>query len=254
MSVFRALINSQIWLSGKLDAWLPAQYRIDGNRDFIDSLAPKYLKPNLRVYDVGGGKNPYLGLDDKQRLNAHVIGFDIDQGELERAPDGTYDGVVCADISSYRGNQEADVVICQALLEHVRDVESAFAAISSCLKPGGQALLFVPSRNAVFARLNILLPQGLKKALLHTVFPNTRRDQGFPAYYDNCTPNDFKRMAAANNLSLVEARYFYKSSYFSFLFPLYFLWRLWVLLFRALRGDQAAETFSMVLKRTNESI
>ena len=59
----------------------------------------------------------------------------------------------------------------------------------------------------------------------------------------------FKRMAKDNDLSVVEARYYFVSSYFSFFFPIYFLWRLWILLFRAIRGDQAAETFSMVLKK-----
>jgi 2-polyprenyl-6-hydroxyphenyl methylase/3-demethylubiquinone-9 3-methyltransferase len=247
--MLRALINSQVWLSRKFDEWLPALYRIDGNRDFVDSLVPDYLQADLTIVDVGGGKNPYLSPAKKSRLKAHVIGLDIDQTELNQAPKGAYDEIVCADISKYRGKRQADMVICQAVLEHVRDVESAFTAIASCLKPGGQALLFVPSRNAVFARLNILLPQNIKKALLHWIFPKTRRDQGFPSFYDHCTPSDFKRMAASNDLALVEARYFYKSSYFSFLFPLYLLWRLWVILFRAIRGEQAAETFSMVLRR-----
>ena len=249
MGMFRTLINSQVWLSRKFDNWLPALYRVDGNRDFVDSLVPAYLGPGLTIYDIGGGKNPYLSPEEKARLQARVVGLDIDQDELDQAPPGAYDEIVCADISKHRGDGQADIVICQALLEHVRDVESAFAAIASCLKPGGQALIFVPSRNAVFARLNILLPQKFKKALLYTIFPKTRRDQGFPSFYDNCTPNAFKRMAAANDLSLIEARYFYKSSYFSFFFPLYLLWRLWVILFRWVRGEQAAETFSMVLKR-----
>lgn len=251
MAVLRALIDSQVWLSRRFDEVLPERYRRDGNRDFRESLVPAYLASGQTIYDIGGGKNPYLGVTEKNRLEAIVVGIDIDKSELERAPEGAYDRVICTDISRYRGDGDGDLLICQAVLEHVQDVESAFESIASVMKPGGLALLFVPSRNAAFARLNLLLPQRLKKWLLHTIFPKTRRDQGFPSYYDKCTPSQFRRMAAANELDIVEERFFYKSSYFSFFFPLYFIWRLWILLFRAVRREHAAETFSMVLKKAS---
>lgn len=247
--MLRALIRSQQWLSRKFDELLPASYRIDGNRDFLDSMVPAYLEENLHIADVGGGKNPYLSPDRKKQLAATVVGLDIDQSELDRAPGGAYDEAICTDITAYRGRGDVDLVICQAVLEHVADVEAAFTAIASLLRPGGTALLFVPSRNAVFARLNNALPQRFKKWLLHSIYPETRRNQGFPSYYHRCTPADFKQLAAANDLELIEARYYYISSYFSFFFPLYFLWRLWILLFRAVRGDQAAETFSMAFRK-----
>jgi SAM-dependent methyltransferase len=246
--MLRRFVKSQRWLSLRFDELLPVSYYIDGNRDFGDSLVPKYLRQDCTVIDVGGGKSPYLGRSQKASLNATVIGVDIDADELARAPDGVYDKTISSDVARYRGNHEADIVICRALLEHVRDVESAFAGIASMLKPGGLALLFVPSRNAVFARLNILLPQKLKKWLLHSIFPKTKRNQGFPSFYDRCTPAEFKRMAESNNLELVEARYYYVSSYFSFFFPFYLIWRLWVIVFRAIRKEQAAETFAMVFR------
>jgi hypothetical protein len=39
------------------------------------------------------------------------------------------------------------------------------------------------------------------------------------------------------------------SSYFSFFFPLYLVWRFWITIFVFLRKEQAAETFSMVLRK-----
>jgi SAM-dependent methyltransferase len=247
--MIRRLINSQIWLSRSFDKLLPMKYRIDGNQDYIKSLVPIYLKENQTIYDVGGGKRPYLNADKKKALKATLIGLDIDKEELQQAPEGTYDKIICADIANYQGNQDADIVICQALLEHVKDVENAFKAIASILKPGGLALIFVPSRNAVFARLNIILPQNIKKAILHYVYPSTARVQGFPSYYDKCTPSEFKRLAASNHLSVIEERYYYISSYFSFFFPAYLVWRLWVLLFQVLMKEQAAETFSFVIRK-----
>lgn len=225
------------------------KYKLDGNQDYINSLVPSYLKENLIIYDVGGGKGPYLSADKKNALNATVVGLDIDKEELHQAPEGAYNKIICADISNFRGNQDADIVLCQAVLEHVKDVENAFAAISSILKNGGLALIFVPSRNAVFARLNIVLPQNIKKAVLYYIYPNTARDQGFPSYYDKCTPLEFKQLARDNNFSVIEERFYFKSGYFTFFFPAYLVWRLWILLFHFLLKEQAAETFSLVLKK-----
>jgi 2-polyprenyl-6-hydroxyphenyl methylase/3-demethylubiquinone-9 3-methyltransferase len=250
--MIRTLINTQIWLSRTFDKLLPEKYRIDGNQDFIHSFVPQYLKPNLKIYDIGGGKNPYLSLEKKTELRATIVGLDIDANELQHAPQGIYDEVVCADITHYQGHQDADLVICQALLEHVKDVKKAFASIASILKPGGIALIFVPSRNAWYARLNLIIPQGLKQKLLYTIYPHTKRLQGFKSYYDRCTPKDFYVLANEHSLLVQDERFYFISSYFSFFFPAYLLWRVWILGFHQLCGKQAAETFSMALKKSKK--
>ena len=242
-------IQWNIKISQACDRMLPEKYRIDGNRFFLDHFAPAYLEDDLIIYDVGGGKHPYINVSLKNRLNLNITGLDIDQNEHDRAPEGTYDRKICADITRFRGNSDADLVICQALLEHVRNVDQAFVAIASILKPGGRALIFVPSRNALYTRLNLLLPQNLKKRLLHTIYPKTRESQGFPSYYNQCTPREFRRIAQKHNLIVEQESFHYISSYFSFFFPLYLLWRIWILGFHALAGEQAAEAFCMALKK-----
>lgn len=233
-----------------LDSWLvPEKFCVDGNRDFIDSFARKHLKQGQRIYDIGGGKNPYVNRETKDRLALTVVGLDIDAAELARAPQGLYDETVCADITSFSGDGTADLVVCQALLEHVRDVDAAFASIASILKPGGRAIIFVPSRNAAFARLNLILPERVKHWLLFTIFPQAQRDQGFRSFYDRCTPSDFHSIARNYGLQEVDSRTYFQSSYFSFLFPLYMVWRLWVLLFWMVKGDQAAESFSVAFRK-----
>jgi 2-polyprenyl-6-hydroxyphenyl methylase/3-demethylubiquinone-9 3-methyltransferase len=202
------------------------------------------------VYDVGGGKNPVISLAGKRRLGLRLVGLDIDQDELSASPSGVYDERICADITRYRGQADADLVVCQALLEHVKDSQAAIVAIASILKPGGTALIFLPSRNAVFARINLLLPQQLKRKILHAVFPSTKRNQGFPAYYDHCTPADFRRLAANSGLAVDLCRVYFRSSYFMFFFPLHFAWRIWLLVFRYFAKEQAAETFSFALRKT----
>lgn len=249
--MIRSLLTSQMRISHRFDNYLPEKYRVHGFQDYRQSLVPKYLKQDLTIYDVGGGKRPYINAEQKKALNATVVGLDIDRDELDKAPEGLYDRTICADIAKFQGSQDADLLICKAVLEHVRDVEGAFNSIASILKPGGLALIFVPSRNAVFARLNIILPQKMKQRILYTIFPKTVEVQGFPSYYNKCTPREFKQLAQSNRLAPIEERYYYISDYFSFFFPAYFVWRVWVWLFQNLYKEQAAETFCLVLKKND---
>lgn len=248
MSLLRTFMNVNISLSKWFDRqFLPSSFVKDGNKDFIFEMAPSYLQQGMKIYDVGGGKQPFVDANKKDDLCLTVVGIDISQSELDRAPVGAYDETICADITNVHGGGDGDLVICQAVLEHVQDTEGAMRSIASLLKPGGKALIFVPSRNAVFARLNLLLPENIKRQILYGVYPNARAAQGFLSFYHRCTPDDFIEMAKQNGLAEVESRYYYISSYFSFLFPVYLVWRIWVVLFKFIAGHQAAETFSMVL-------
>jgi 2-polyprenyl-6-hydroxyphenyl methylase/3-demethylubiquinone-9 3-methyltransferase len=249
MSLARSFINFNRKLSNLLDEALPGRFRIDGNADFKKTFVKKYLHPDATIYDVGGGKQPFVSGETKDQLNLHIVGIDISEDELLKAPPGAYDRRIAHDIALYQGRGDADILICQAVLEHVKDVEGAFRAIASCLNGNGVACIFVPSRNAVFARLNLMLPQKVKEFLLVSVYPTTRAGQGFPSFYNKCTPADFARLAQKNGLAVVEVRHYYVSKYFSFFVPLYALWRLWLLCFFFVKGTQAAETFSVALRK-----
>lgn len=248
-SRLRKLIDSQARLTVWFDRWFPDEFQIDGNRHFLDDLVPSYLEPGALVYDVGGGKNPVISRRIKADLGLSIVGLDIDNAELAAAPPGLYDQTVCADIVTYPGRGDADLVICQALLEHVRDTGRAISAISRILKPGGRALIFVPSRNAAYARLNLILPEAIKRRILYSVFPEMRKDHGFRAYYDQCTPSSFDRLASRHGLIRESRRLYFTSGYFRFCLPLHAMWRLWLLLFRRLAGPEAAETFAVVLRK-----
>lgn len=247
--MIRAAINSQRWLSRKFDRLLPAKFKVDGNMDFRQSMAPDRILKNCRIYDIGSGRHPFLTLSRKLELGATVTGLDIDKSELAAAPKGAYDRAICCDITSFVGQGDADVVICQSVLEHVAGVEKAFSSISGILKPGGIALTFVPSRHALFARLNLLLPQRTKEWLLFKIYPETVVGYGFPAFYDRCTPGEFKSLAESFGLEVLETRCYYKSTYFSFFFPAHVLYRLWNMAAAAVAGEQGAETFAMAFRK-----
>lgn len=245
----RSAVQQQVRLSRWFDSFLRPEYRHDGNADFDTDFAWRYISQDLVIYDVGSGKHPFIDLPTKTALRLTVVGLDIDQTELDRAPANVYDRTICTDITTYAGDADADVIVCRAVLEHVRNVDLALQAFGRILKPGGIALIFVPSRNAAYARLNLLLPNGLKNWLMFAIYPQTREAQGFRSYYNRCTPREFSHMARRTSFELVEQRVFFSSEYFSFCAPLHILWRLWLLAFRQMARDQAAETFSMCFRK-----
>ena len=228
---------------------LPPFFRVDGNRDYLAEVVPRHLRPATVVCDIGGWKSPLVQQEVKSRLGLTVVGIDIDPAELARAPSGSYDQTVCADITDYAGDARADLVVCQAVLEHVADTEKALRSIASCLKSGGLALLFVPSRNAAYARLGMILPDAWKQWIIRKVMPGSAHLRGFKAYYDRCTPRQFRAMAGRCGFEVQEAKSYYISSYFSYFFPLHVLWRMWVGLFYLCNRENAAETFTMVLRK-----
>jgi ubiquinone/menaquinone biosynthesis C-methylase UbiE len=234
--------------------FLPAELAVDGNQDFIHRIYRSYLFQGATVAEIGGGRHPLISAAEKHELSLRVIGLDISASELKAAPAGVYDETICADITQYTDCARADIAICAALLEHVRDTGAALRAIATFLKPEGVALLFVPSSSAAYAQINRLAPQSLKRWLLKAIYGSSPEVQagltGFPAYYDRCTPRDICAMAQTAGLIVQRLQVYFASSYFQFLPPVYVAWRLWQIAFKTIVGDQAAETFSVVLKRS----
>lgn len=252
MSGFRTFVDVQMRLSLLFDRLFPRSWQIDGNRDFLDRIVPDHLESGIHLIDIGGGRTPALRPDQKRAHGARVTAIDSSETELKAAPEGSYDDMRVGDIVQIRGTGEGDLLICQALLEHVPDVEAAFEGLSSFLKPGGTALVFVPSRYAVYAFLNRLLPERWKKTLLFMIFPGSRESQGFPAWYDRCTPDQIGRLADCHGFDILERHLYFKNIYFAAWLPAHALWRGWLILFHAFAGDQAAETFTLVLRKRSE--
>ena len=82
---------------------------------------------------------------------------------------------------------------------------------------------------------------------MHVVFPSKTGD-GFRAYYDKSTPNEMSKVCTENGLEVIDMAYKKSSSYFSFFFPLYALWRLYTLIQSVVISDYC-ESFEIILKK-----
>jgi 2-polyprenyl-6-hydroxyphenyl methylase/3-demethylubiquinone-9 3-methyltransferase len=250
-SIGRSGINVNRWLSRQFDRLLvPARWRVDGMKDYVHEVVPPLVKSGMQVFDIGGGKRPFVGMQMARPSNVSVVGVDIDADELAQAPQGLYDATIVADIASPRGlkakNRRANLVICAALLEHVNDNHQAMKNITEITKKGGKIALFIPAKYAAFAQLNRILPEKLKRKILFSIFPESAHAQGFPAYYDKCTPSDFIKLCEQNKFRVELVRTYYQSTYFSFFFPAHVLWRIYQLFSYVVLRRDAAESFSIV--------
>jgi 2-polyprenyl-3-methyl-5-hydroxy-6-metoxy-1,4-benzoquinol methylase len=249
MSFLAKFVNANKAVCRLLDRALPSVLSVDGNLDYQKRLVWEHLSEGQVIVDVGSGKNPLLSPQEKANLKCTVVGLDKSAKELAAAPAGSYDGTIETDITNYVGNNEADIVVCQSLLEHVPDTAAALRSIATLLRPGGELVLFVPCRNAVFARLNLILPEAWKRKILRTIFPSTGDKQGFRSFYHLCTPAKIQHAAEAAGLECVEEKIYAMSWYFSFFFPLYFIWRFWSVLVHVFGVKGACESFAMVLRK-----
>lgn len=250
-SMRRSFINLNRWFSRGFDkVFVPRKARIDGLHDYIGNVVPPLVKSGMQIFDIGGGKRPFVGMQMARPSNISVIGVDIDADELAQAPQGLYDATIVADIASPRGlkakNRRANLVICAALLEHVNDNHQAMKNITEITKKGGKIALFIPAKYAAFAQLNRILPEKLKRKILFSIFPESAHAQGFPAYYDKCTPSDFIKLCEQNKFRVELVRTYYQSTYFSFFFPAHALWRIYQLFSYVVLRRDAAESFSIV--------
>jgi 2-polyprenyl-3-methyl-5-hydroxy-6-metoxy-1,4-benzoquinol methylase len=248
-NLVRGFMVVNLRLSRWFDRLLPRRFRVDGHRSFRNEVVWSHVQPGIWLYDIGGGKHPLVTHAKKTELGLRVTGVDADAGELAQAPVGCYDDVCCCDIQEYRGCGNADLVICQATLEHVHDNQKAMAAMASVVRPGGKVAVFAPSRYAVYARLNVLLREKVTRKILDFAFPSGKGSHAFRAYYDRCSVRELCALGRENGLEVVSIHRYYVSSYFGILFPAYVIWRLWFLLNYVMDRERAAETFTIIFRK-----
>lgn len=248
--MLRGFFDANIKLARWVNRMLPASVRTDGNYWFQENILRGAMKGGEKVYDLGGGSRPWFSADEKQRLRLYIVGMDICAEELAAAPPGSYDETAAVDITKLIGDGSGDAVICQATMEHVDDAAGAIRGIASVLKPGGQAYIFAPCRNALFAQINRALPQEFKKNMLGRIYPYAAEGHdGFPAPYDRCAPSSIRALAEQNGLKVVREGTFWVSGYFYFFFPAYLGWRLYQMASWLVRREDACESFYFVFRK-----
>jgi SAM-dependent methyltransferase len=166
-------------------AQLPERYS-HGWIDLFESHIEPRLKPKVRILDVGSGRRPAF-MPDQRPNGCEYVGLDLSLSELQRAPAGSYDEIIAADISqpieSLR--DRFDLIVSWQVFEHVAPLDVAVANVWSYLLPDGQMVAMLSGLFSLFGVVNKVTPTHFGPWILRHM---TGRDPEtvFPAYYDRC--------------------------------------------------------------------
>jgi SAM-dependent methyltransferase len=175
-------------------------------RTFYDYVT-RVVAPGASILDVGSGASPAIPRELRPR-GCHYVGLDISPSELAAAPARSYDETFIADLLELRPELEGrfDLVVSWQVLEHVRSLPAALAAIHAYLRPGGHLAALLSGRWALFAVANRVIPRRLGVRLMGATLerdPNTV----FPAHYDRATMSDLTSVLRAWSDQEVVPRY-----------------------------------------------
>lgn len=151
----------------------------------VYELCAQYDNPD--VLEFGGGRWPMFPLESFPRnLGSYTVN-DIDQCELDHAPEGYRTACfdVCGDVSDYEG--KFDVIISKMFAEHVTDGRKMHENALRMLKDGGVAFHFMPKLYASPFVVNRLVPERLTRWMLIKIQPHRATEHPkFPAIYSWC--------------------------------------------------------------------
>lgn len=163
---------------------LPERYAFPSDREFRERVKGS-LFPGARILDVGSGRHPTVPLEDRPR-DCHYVGLDVSLDELERAPAGSYDATVTADVTERRPELDGtfDLIISFQVLEHVKPLDEALDNLRSYLRPGGRMIAQMSGSFALFALAGRVVPVRLRAWLL--VALGRDPENIFPLHFHKC--------------------------------------------------------------------
>lgn len=206
---------------------LPPRYDESWEEPFYKNLAD-VLVPGAKILDVGSGATPTIP-PDRRPEGCHYVGLDIDAGELRKAPPGSYNATVIADLTKRLPEltDTFDAVVSQFVFEHVRPLDVVIENLRTYLRPGGKLVSHLSGAWSVFAVLNRIAPKQLALTFLKLIGRDPRTV--FKAYYHRCWYTALDRILVAWSEHQVVPRYL-GAGYFRFARPLrrlYLLYEEW---------------------------
>lgn len=172
---------------------------------------------DAELLEFGGGRDPLIKLEElPENVKSYTVN-DIDQGELDLAPEGYKKACfdVCGDVSEFHGRY--DLIISKMFAEHAEDGEAMHSNTLALLKKGGVAFHFMPKLYSMPLLINIIFPERWTQAVLYRIQPSRRNEKPkFPAHYSWCrgTTKSIEKRIKALGYSEVVIIPFYGYRYF----------------------------------------
>jgi ubiquinone/menaquinone biosynthesis C-methylase UbiE len=151
------------------------------NQDFLSLMTERWnLKSAQNILDVGCGIGHWgMMLFSQINVKAKMVGIDREQIWVDQASKRAFDLGISNRISYQQGTVENlpfddktfDVVTCQTLLIHMKDVQLALSEMLRVLRVGGRLCIVEPNNLArTMANTDILDPKSFGNALKRAEF------------------------------------------------------------------------------------
>ena len=177
-----------------------------------DTSIQKLANKSKSWLEIGSGKNPdskklggYFGFVVQSDIDCHKKEFDFVQADSHKLP--------------FKDNS-FDLISLRFVVEHIKDIETAFSEFTRILKPCGHLLILTSNNLNPITALSRLIPYNLRKALISKLF-HVSEDDCFPVYGKLNTPKAFKsKRQKFNQISIQyisDLNYARKSLFYIFL-------------------------------------
>jgi ubiquinone/menaquinone biosynthesis C-methylase UbiE len=247
-AAFRSM-NKQV--AYRIERHLP-QRRLDIQQEYEQTIARFMLRLPSKaiVIDVGAGRESRFARHRTNDGQIRIIGVDKLIEELAQNQDVDEFRVADAAEALPFDEEEVDMIVSRATLEHLPDTEAFIRESHRVLKPDGVCVHLFSSKFAPFAIANQLLPSRIANYLLRSLHPECEGRLGFEAFYDRTYASAMKSIMERNGFGAVRTTTsFYQSGYYNFFIPLYVVSALYELVIFALCADNLASKVMIIARK-----
>jgi len=158
----------------------------------------------FKVLDVGCGRS--LNLVDVP-VGAHIVGIDLDEAAL--AINEGLDEAIVGDVEKFElPMDEYDLIVCQDVLEHLRNPGAALERLVTAVKPGGRIEVRVPWVFSAKALIAKFTPHWFHVWVYRTILGSKQAGKpGFGPYptylrWNSLTPYKLRKYAESHGLQI----------------------------------------------------
>ena len=201
---------------------------------------------SVSILEVGGFDRPLVPRSTLRRLGAASFsGLDPARPEDTSMYDAFFEQSIEEPIAAL-----FDLVYSMTVLEHVRDNSKALSSIYHSLNPGGMSIHYVPSKSHPYSIILRAISNRVQTSLIRMLRPWAVEVTGYPAFFDQCSPAEMRRLSQRVGFTDCRVTRFYRANdYFSFLVPAFVVVTTLENLCRLLRTDWGCSGFVVELKK-----
>jgi ubiquinone/menaquinone biosynthesis C-methylase UbiE len=196
--------------------------RVDGGVAFYVRVHA-LLRSEMTVLDVGCGRGEFVERMDRnpalkwrilKGACKKVIGIDVSDAGRENS---TLDEFRSLDSECWPVESASiDLLVSDAVLEHVPNPDMFFAECNRVVKPGGFVCCRTSNRWAYYALIASMIPNRFHAAIISRVQPGRKEEDVFPTVYRANSVRALQRLMRNHNFEGCVYRHIAEPSYFRF--------------------------------------